>query len=128
MGKPASSSKPPETWRREHSILVDFDGRTGNRSSALSRRELLRGGFAAAGSAVAASATTTACGPAGADAAGAAVVYPRALQAGDRVRIVAPARPGDARLARGIEILESFGLVVEFGAHVYDSYGYLAGT
>jgi len=44
------------------------------------------------------------------------------------VRIVAPARPGDARLVRGTEILESFGLVVEFGTHVYDSYGYLAGT
>ncbi len=50
------------------------------------------------------------------------------LKAGDRVRIVAPAYPGDGRLVRGQAILESFGLLVEYGDHVYDQYGYLAGT
>jgi muramoyltetrapeptide carboxypeptidase len=110
----------------EQGSLVDLDGRAGRRTAALSRRELLRGGVVAAASAVA-SGATTGCEPADVDPLG-AVVYPRALQAGDRVRVVAPARPGDARLERGIELLESFGLVVELGAHVYDSYGYLAGT
>jgi len=108
--------------------LVDFDGRAENRKTALSRRELLRGGVFAAGSAVAASAGTTGCGRVDGDSLDATVIYPPALVAGDRVRVVAPARPGDSRLVRGTEILESFGLVVEFGAHVYDSYGYLAGT
>jgi muramoyltetrapeptide carboxypeptidase len=56
------------------------------------------------------------------------VLYPAPLEPGDHVRIVAPARPGDSRLLRGIQILESFGLVVEVAEHVYDSHGYLAGT
>ncbi|MCA2213348.1 S66 peptidase family protein [Jidongwangia harbinensis] len=55
-------------------------------------------------------------------------VRPPALRPGDRVRVVAPAGVPDARLDRGIAILESFGLVVERGAHLYDRYGYLAGT
>jgi muramoyltetrapeptide carboxypeptidase len=56
------------------------------------------------------------------------VVRPAALRPGDRVRVVAPAGVPDTRLARGIEILQSFGLVVETGEHLYDRYGYLAGT
>ncbi|GAA2606411.1 muramoyltetrapeptide carboxypeptidase [Paractinoplanes durhamensis] len=56
------------------------------------------------------------------------VVRPAALKPGDRVRVVAPAGVPDTRLARGIEILKSFGLVVEEGEHLYDKYGYLAGT
>ncbi len=59
---------------------------------------------------------------------GRGVVRPPALRPGDRVRVVAPAGVPDSRLARGIQILESFGLVVEQGAHLYDRYGYLAGT
>ncbi|GAA2710920.1 S66 peptidase family protein [Actinoplanes palleronii] len=51
-----------------------------------------------------------------------------ALRPGDRVRVVAPAGIPDTRVARGIQILESFGLVVETGTHLYDRYGYLAGT
>ncbi|GGL00841.1 S66 peptidase family protein [Mangrovihabitans endophyticus] len=51
-----------------------------------------------------------------------------ALRPGDRVRVIAPAGIPDARLARGIEILEGFGLAVEPGDHLYDRYGYLAGT
>jgi muramoyltetrapeptide carboxypeptidase len=49
------------------------------------------------------------------------------LRPGDRVRVIAPAGVPDTRLIRGIQILESFGLVVEPGAHLYDRYGYLAG-
>ena len=51
-----------------------------------------------------------------------------ALRPGDRVRVIAPAGVPDTRLARGIQILEGFGLVVEPGEHLYDRYGYLAGT
>jgi muramoyltetrapeptide carboxypeptidase len=51
-----------------------------------------------------------------------------ALRAGDVVRIVSPAYPGDDRLARGQAVLEQMGLIVEYGAHVYTSHGYLAGT
>jgi muramoyltetrapeptide carboxypeptidase len=50
------------------------------------------------------------------------------LLPGDRVRVVAPGSAPDARLARGVEILTGFGLVVELGAHVNDKFGYLAGT
>lgn len=57
-----------------------------------------------------------------------AAVRPPALRPGDRVRVIAPAGVPDTRVARGIEILESFGLVVEPGEHLYDRYGYLAGT
>jgi muramoyltetrapeptide carboxypeptidase len=97
---------------------------------ALTRRGVLRAGAMAVGGAatgVALGAGTAHAAPA-TDLHGFPAVRPPALQAGDRVRIVAPARPGDVRLVRGIEILESFGLVVELGEHVYDKYGYLAGT
>jgi muramoyltetrapeptide carboxypeptidase len=94
-------------------------------SAPLSRRNLFRAGGVIAGGAVAGSALGAAPGYA---AAGGRAVRPPALKPGDRVRIVAPAYPGDARLDRGTEILESFGLVVELGDHVYDTHGYLAGT
>ncbi|WP_305789743.1 S66 peptidase family protein [Symbioplanes lichenis] len=56
-------------------------------------------------------------------------VRPPVLRPGDRVRIVAPAGiPDPARLARGVQILRGFGLVVELGEHVHDRYGYFAGT
>lgn len=56
-------------------------------------------------------------------------VRPPKLRPGDLVRVVSPgSRPNEARMARGIEILESWGLVVELAPHVYDDYGYLAGT
>ena len=99
-----------------------------NRSgaAALSRRDLLRGGFAASSAATVLGAGGCAGDANSLDAE--AAVYPALLQPGDLVRIVAPARPGDARLDRGIEILESLGLRVELADHVYDSYGYLAGT
>ncbi len=56
---------------------------------------------------------------------------PRRLRAGSKVRLVAPAGPVDeAQLARGVAVLESWGLVVEVGRHVLDRHPtlpYLAG-
>ena len=89
----------------------------------VTRRGLLGAGAVVAGGALAGAAL-------GGEAAQAApgVLRPPALRAGDRVRVVAPARTPDDRLARGVQVLESLGLVVELGAHVNDKYGYLAGT
>ncbi len=58
----------------------------------------------------------------------AALVPPR-LRSGDRVRLVSPAsRPDREQVARGAELLASWGLEVELGGHAFDSYGhYLAG-
>lgn len=57
------------------------------------------------------------------------VARPSALRPGDRVRVIAPAGvPDPVRTARGIQVLESLGLVVEQGAHLWDRFGYLAGT
>jgi muramoyltetrapeptide carboxypeptidase len=86
----------------------------------LTRRTLI--GAAAAGSG------TLALDAPAASAASRKVVKPPMLRPGDRVRVISPGSPPDARLARGIAILESFGLVVELGDHVRDTYGYLAGT
>jgi muramoyltetrapeptide carboxypeptidase len=115
-------------------------------SEPVTRRGLLRAGAAAAGSAAigaafaanpaAAAPTPPLPGPSGSglDKTGAdkhgggPVLRGPMLKPGDRVRIVAPAYPGDGRLVRGQEILESFGLLVEYGDHVYDQNGYLAGT
>lgn len=88
--------------------------------SGLTRRRLLT---AATGGALAAG-TLTGAGPAAA--ARRIAVRPPMLRPGDRVRVVAPAGPPDARLARGIEILQSFGLFVELGDHVNDGFGYLS--
>lgn len=58
-------------------------------------------------------------------------VRPPRLRPGSRVRLVAPAGPVDpALLARGVSVLESWGLVVELADHVLDrhpSLPYLAG-
>ncbi|WP_406080550.1 LD-carboxypeptidase [Micromonospora sp. NBC_00858] len=95
-------------------------------SGALSRRHMLRAGAAAAGSALIVGTS---------EAAQAAPGGPkRALRApvlvpGDRVRVVSPGgTPNPANMARGIEILRSWGLEVELGEHVFAKYGYLAGT
>ncbi|MDQ6805509.1 MAG: LD-carboxypeptidase, partial [Actinomycetota bacterium] len=58
----------------------------------------------------------------------AALVAPR-LRAGDRVRLVSPASsPEREQVARGAEILTSWGLEVEIGQHAFDRRGhYLAG-
>ncbi|HWS39633.1 MAG TPA: LD-carboxypeptidase [Actinoplanes sp.] len=86
----------------------------------ISRRTLIATAAAGAGAAVTATP---------AEAAPRKVVRPPALRPGDRVRVIAPAGvPDPVRTARGIQILESFGLVVEQGAHLWDRFGYLAGT
>lgn len=55
-------------------------------------------------------------------------VRPPRLRRGDVVRVVSPgSTPNPTNMARGIEILESWGLKVELAPHVYDEYGYLAG-
>jgi len=54
------------------------------------------------------------------------------LRAGDRVRFVSPASPVERGTLRPtVEVLESLGLVVEYGAHAFDAdetLDYLAGT
>ncbi|MYV39652.1 hypothetical protein GT030_12425 [Streptomyces sp. SID1328] len=50
------------------------------------------------------------------------------LRPGDRVRIVSPASPPSREgVARGVEVLKSWGLRVELGEHVFDQWGYTAG-
>src|SRR5262245_50599691 len=50
------------------------------------------------------------------------------LNPGDRVRIVSPASPPSRDfVARGVELLTSWGLRVELGEHVFDQWGYMAG-
>jgi muramoyltetrapeptide carboxypeptidase len=92
--------------------------------AALSRRGVLAAGAVFAGGAALAMAA-----PAGrAEAAALPTRKPKALKPGDVVRVVAPAgKPTPALLARGIEILQSWGLVVQTAPHVFDDYGYLAG-
>ncbi|WP_179106501.1 S66 peptidase family protein [Terribacillus halophilus] len=54
---------------------------------------------------------------------------PSAWKKGDTIGIVAPAGPiKQEELQRGIEIIQSLGLSVKLGKHVYDKYGYLAGS
>lgn len=50
------------------------------------------------------------------------------LRPGDRVRIVSPASPPSRDgVARGVELLTSWGLRAELGEHVFDQWGYMAG-
>lgn len=56
-------------------------------------------------------------------------LVPERLKAGDRVRFVSPASPV-SRDKVGIKTLEDLGLIVEYGAHVFDvdeTFDYLAG-
>jgi muramoyltetrapeptide carboxypeptidase len=60
--------------------------------------------------------------------AGAETPRPPAVRPGDRVRLLSPASfPTDDWLADSVAILESWGLVVEVGAHAPDRWGYMAG-
>jgi len=58
------------------------------------------------------------------------MLKPRRLQSGDRVRIVSPASPPEQeKVEFGVRMLESWGLKVELGKHVFDRKGhYLAGA
>ena len=56
-------------------------------------------------------------------------VRPPLLRPGDRVRLVSPASPPDPQAVEvGERVLSDWGLVVQRGAHIFDVYGYLAGT
>lgn len=56
-------------------------------------------------------------------------VRPPALRPGDSVMLVSPSGPTTPeRVARGVELLESWGLRVTLGPDVYARHGYLAGT
>ncbi|GAB7048408.1 S66 peptidase family protein [Catenuloplanes indicus] len=60
---------------------------------------------------------------------GAQTVYPPRLRPGDLVKIVSPACPPSRDgIDRGVEVMRSWGLRVEVGVHVFDSWGYMAGT
>lgn len=51
------------------------------------------------------------------------------LQPGDRVRLVSPAStPSSAAVRHATSVLHGLGLEVECGQHVFDDYGYMAGT
>ncbi|MDL4838864.1 S66 peptidase family protein [Aquibacillus rhizosphaerae] len=54
---------------------------------------------------------------------------PVRLHKGDTIGIIAPAGPPKVnQLKNGISYLQSLGLNVKIGKHVFDTYGYLAGT
>lgn len=56
-------------------------------------------------------------------------VLPPKLKPGDRVRFVSPAStPDPLDVMRQVGILQEWGFVVDFGDHVYDKLGYLAGS
>jgi muramoyltetrapeptide carboxypeptidase len=89
---------------------------------------MLRVGAAAAGGALLVGTADAASAQAAPDGSTRVLRAP-ALAPGDRVRVVSPgSTPNPANMARGIEILRSWGLEVELGKHVFTKYGYLAGT
>ncbi len=57
-------------------------------------------------------------------------IKPPALKLGDTIGIVTPASPPDnlELLTKGISYLENKGYKIKIGKHVYDRYGYLAGS
>src|SRR5262245_62590218 len=56
------------------------------------------------------------------------VRVPKLLRQGDLVRLVSPAStPDEDRVTRSVKLLESLGLRVGLGRHVFDKFGYLAG-
>jgi muramoyltetrapeptide carboxypeptidase len=58
-----------------------------------------------------------------------APVFPPKLRIGDKIRFVSPASTPDKReVLERAQIIESWGLKVDFGAHAFNKKGYLAGT
>ncbi|MBN6888634.1 muramoyltetrapeptide carboxypeptidase [Cytobacillus horneckiae] len=56
-------------------------------------------------------------------------VKPERLRRGDTIGIIAPASPPNQdNLNRSFAFLEELGLKIKLGEHVYDQYGYLAGS
>ncbi|WP_285866642.1 S66 peptidase family protein [Mesobacillus maritimus] len=57
------------------------------------------------------------------------MMKPKRLQKGDTVGIIAPSGiPQPEKLEKGLIFLNELGLKLKLGRHVYDKYGYLAGT
>jgi muramoyltetrapeptide carboxypeptidase len=57
------------------------------------------------------------------------ILFPEALKKGDSVRFVSPgSTPDEANVARAGGRLQSWGLAVELGEHVFSKAGYLAGS
>ncbi len=56
-------------------------------------------------------------------------LLPPKLKPGDRIRFVSPAStPEPQEVMRQVTLLKEWGFAVDFGAHVYDKLGYLAGS
>lgn len=109
----------------------DLSTQSSTRTAASWTRRMLFGATAAAtgGALLGAKAPGTASASVAKPKARRAALRPPALRPGDRVRVVSPGSTPDRTLvARGIEILRSWGLEVETAPHVFDQYGYLAGT
>ncbi|WP_409305112.1 LD-carboxypeptidase [Peribacillus sp. SCS-155] len=57
------------------------------------------------------------------------IVTPKRLEQGDTVGVIAPASPPDrTNVERALGFLESLGLKVKLGEHIWNKNGYLAGT
>jgi len=57
------------------------------------------------------------------------MIQPKKLKPGDKICIISPSRTiQEPQIREAIKILQQWGLQVELGKHVYDSYGYFAGT
>jgi muramoyltetrapeptide carboxypeptidase len=57
------------------------------------------------------------------------MIQPPSLKPGDKIFIVSPSRTiQETQIIEAIEIFKKWGLQVELGRHVYDSFGYFAGT
>lgn len=57
------------------------------------------------------------------------MIQPPKLKTGDKICIVSPSRTiQEIQINEAIDIIQEWGLQVELGKHVYDSYGYFAGT
>lgn len=54
---------------------------------------------------------------------------PKPLRAGDKVRFISPASPPERdKVEKAAQLLGSWGFEVDFGAHAFDKFHYLAGT
>ncbi|MTI41303.1 S66 peptidase family protein [Fulvivirga lutimaris] len=57
------------------------------------------------------------------------MIQPPSLKFGDKICIVSPSRTiQETQIKEAIDIFEAWGLQVDLGSHVYDRFGYFAGT
>lgn len=58
-----------------------------------------------------------------------AFAKPKSLRVGDKVRFISPASPAERdKVEKSVQLLESWGFKVDFGAHVFDNFGHFAGS